>query len=301
MVLYKGCRNANVRLLQDALGCEPDGIFGPITEALVKEFQKEKGLWVDGIVGDKTWALLELASTDASEANIPDIDTGYDVSVTTLRINKHYLPKGQYIETPTKKEYLFLHHTAGWDNPYKVIDQWANDSRGRIATEFVVGGQSIKGDRTDWDGEVVQCIPGNGYGWHLGKNGNQEMHRNSVGIEVCSFGYLKDGKAYTGQLAHPGQICTLKKPFKGYTQWHRYSDAQIDALRELIIHIGDLHQIDIRKGLPELVKDKGADAFEWNVDAYYGRVKGLWSHTNTNKYKWDIFPQPEIMDMLVSL
>ena len=36
----------------------PDSIFGPITEAKVKEFQKSKGLQADGIVGPKTWKAL---------------------------------------------------------------------------------------------------------------------------------------------------------------------------------------------------------------------------------------------------
>ena len=35
-----------------------DGKFGPQTEAAVKDFQTEKGLTVDGIVGPKTWKAL---------------------------------------------------------------------------------------------------------------------------------------------------------------------------------------------------------------------------------------------------
>lgn len=35
-----------------------DGIFGPRTEDIVKQFQREKGLQVDGLVGEKTWAAI---------------------------------------------------------------------------------------------------------------------------------------------------------------------------------------------------------------------------------------------------
>lgn len=35
-----------------------DGDFGWITEAAVKEFQRQHGLRIDGIVGPKTWAVL---------------------------------------------------------------------------------------------------------------------------------------------------------------------------------------------------------------------------------------------------
>jgi peptidoglycan hydrolase-like protein with peptidoglycan-binding domain len=35
-----------------------DGIFGRLTEAAVKAFQKSRGLVVDGIVGPLTWSKL---------------------------------------------------------------------------------------------------------------------------------------------------------------------------------------------------------------------------------------------------
>ncbi len=295
IVLYQGCTGDNVRVIQEALGIDVDGIFGPITEHFVKEYQKNKGLWADGIVGPKTWTMLQLATTDKQEA-----DTQPE-HFADLDIRNHYLPKGEYLEGPTKKEYLFLHHTAGWHNPYKCIDNWGRDNRGRIATEFVIGGPSIFNTNFEYDGEIVKCIPDGGYAWHLGKNGNQAMHTDSVGIEVCNFSYIKDGKCYAGHKVHEDQIVKLDKAFKNKQYWHRYSDKQLNSLKHLIEFIGNRDNIDVRKGLPELVKEKGAAAFEWNVDAYYGRVKGLWTHSNTNKYKSDMFPQQELLDMLISL
>lgn len=35
-----------------------DGIFGPLTEEAVKEFQEKNGLTVDGIVGKNTWTKI---------------------------------------------------------------------------------------------------------------------------------------------------------------------------------------------------------------------------------------------------
>ena len=148
---------------------------------------------------------------------------------------------------------------------------------------------------------MVQAFPEGGYGWHLGKNGSQHMHTHSVGIEVCNFGYVVNGKTYAGTRVDESQIVTLSKPFRGYKTWHRYSDAQIEELKKWILWVGERDSIDVRKGLVEEIKKKGVDGFEFNEDAYYGRVKGMWTHTNVRKDKTDMFPQQELVDMLVSL
>ena len=293
MILKKGSRGKEVKELQEFLEIGADGIFGKGTESSVKKWQSLNNLIADGIVGPATWDAMGLATTDNSE-QIYTTENG-------LIIEKHFLPLGEYKSGPTNKEYVFLHHTAGWQNPFKTIDNWGRDNRGAVATEFVLGGQSIKGNDTKYDGKMVQAFPEGGYGWHLGKNGSQYMHTHSVGIEVNNFGWVKDGKAYQGTRVEESQIVTLDKPFRGHTTWHRYSDAQIEALHKWILWIGKRDGIDIRAGLPALVKEKGADAFEFNEDAYYGRVKGLWTHTNTRKDKSDMFPQQELLDMLTSL
>lgn len=56
--LKRGSRGAEVKTLQGKLNLMADGIFGPLTEEAVKEFQKRKGLTADGIVGAQTWAAL---------------------------------------------------------------------------------------------------------------------------------------------------------------------------------------------------------------------------------------------------
>ena len=293
MLLKIGSRGQQVKDLQEFLGADADGIFGKGTEAAVKEWQTANGLDADGLVGPATWDAMGLATTDDSEKTF-ETSNG-------LIVNRHFLPQGEYKNGPTNKEYLFLHHTAGWHNPFNVIDQWGRDSRGAVATEFVLGGPSVKGNNDEFDGVMVQAFPEGSYGWHLGKNGSQHMHTHSVGIEVCNFGWIKDGKTYAGTKVADSQLVELDKPFRGFKTWHKYSDDQIEALDKWIRWIGERDGIDIRAGLPALVKEKGADAFEFNEDAYYGKVKGIWTHTNTRKDKFDMFPQQELLDMLMSL
>jgi len=54
----RGSRGPTVTAVQEALGIIADGIFGPGTEAHVKEWQAENGLVADGIVGPKTIAAM---------------------------------------------------------------------------------------------------------------------------------------------------------------------------------------------------------------------------------------------------
>lgn len=73
--LSRGSQGQEVRALQDALNYQirrgtplkVDGIFGPMTEARVREFQKANGLVVDGIAGPNTQAQLY----EATEITIP--------------------------------------------------------------------------------------------------------------------------------------------------------------------------------------------------------------------------------------
>lgn len=291
MILKLGSKGEQVKQLQKFLGLVADGSFGPKTESAVKKWQQENRLVADGIVGKQTWNAMGLATTDATDSSkISD----------ELHIKQHYLPKGEYFAGPTKKQWVFIHHTAGWENPYNTISNWAKDTRGAIATEFVIGGPKITNNDLKYDGEIVQAFPTGGYAWHLG-TGNAPIHRNSVGIEVCNFGWIKDGKTYVGTSVNPSQIVTLKKPFRGYSTWHRYSDKQIESLRELLLFIANRDNIDIRKGLPDLIRQKGVDAFDVFDLGLCERTPGLWGHTNVRKDKVDMFPQEELIDMLLSL
>jgi hypothetical protein len=293
MLLKVGSRGKEVKELQEFLNIGADGIFGKGTEASVKKWQSENGLTADGIVGPATWDAMGLATTDFSE-QIYTTENG-------LVIERHFLPVGEYKTGPTNKEYVFLHHTAGWHNPFRTIDHWGRDSRGAVATEFVLGGQSVKGNDNKYDGKMVQAFPEGAYGWHLGKNGSQHMHTHSVGIEVNNFGYIVNGKTYAGTRVEESQIVTLKEPFRGHKTWHKYSDKQIKAIRLWLLWIAERDNIDVREGLPSLIKEKGAKAFDFNPDAYYGKVKGTWTHTNTRKDKFDMFPQEELLEMLITL
>ncbi len=303
-MLKEGSRGPEVKRLQGLLGVSADGVFGPGTKKAVIRFQLGANISTDGIVGNETWALL-ITRGPEREAIDEDTDTMEQYFTTPYgqKIHRHFLPKGEYIEGPVTNDYVFLHHTAGWENPYKCIDQWGRDSRGRVATEFVLGGTKVTNGADDYDGVMVQAFPEGGQGWHLGKTGSGFMNRHSVGIEINNFGYLtSEMKTYAGQTAHESQICKLAEPFKGYTNWHNYSTKQIEELEKWLKYIAERDNIDIRIGLVQWIKKLGpTKAFEFQDDAYYGKVKGLLTHTNVRRDKFDCYPHPDLIDMLLSL
>lgn len=89
MVLKLGSRGNEVKVLQEKLNLKEDGIFGPLTEEAVKDFQRSNGLEVDGIVGANTLSKLNLS---ANKRTIKELivhcsatPEGKDYSVNTIR------------------------------------------------------------------------------------------------------------------------------------------------------------------------------------------------------------------------
>jgi len=323
MILKKGDKGNAVKELQVLLGIKADGDFGTYTEAVVIKFQKSKKLTADGIVGSATMKALSRGGlsidtdrTGFDDSNDKDNKLVYHGSYKTadgLVIDRAYLDSDEYVRDYGKLEptIFFIHHTAGWNNPYATINSWNKDDRGRVCTQYCIGGTSIaKGKYEDskYDGTVVECFPNNYVGWHLGKVGDFNTSKYSSGVEINNFGYAeKQGDKYYNYVnveVPADMVCDLGYKFRGHQYWHKYTDAQIKSLRLLLIHVGKTYpKIDILAGIPKLLKDgvSPKDAFEFNSDVYNGKVKGVWTHTTVRKDKFDCFPQPELVKMLKNL
>ena len=304
-MLKIGSKGPDVKTLQRKLGISADGVFGPMTEKAVERFQLDKNLPVSGIVDNDMWALL--LNLDYAVPEEVDEDTDVKAQYFTTKYNqiihRHFLPKGEYVEGPVNNEYIFLHHTAGGSNPYRCIDHWGRDDRGRIATEFVLGGVNHRNENDEYNGVMVQAFPEGAQGFHLGKTGSGYMNRHSVGLEICSMGYLDENmKTYVGSVCAESQIIQLDEAFKGKLFWHAYSEEQIKATEKWLRYVGERDGVDIRLGLKQFIQKYGpTKGFDFIEDAYYGKVKGLLVHGNVRHGKSDCYPHQDLVDMILSL
>lgn len=316
--------------IQQLFQLDQTGQYDEYTRSAVKNFQLRLAIPSTGLIDDPTLnAMLtrwpSLGKYIDPKVSIPidreedrsrivtDLDATTDLSEISNdpTIEEYLLPSDEYIREKTPKKCIFIHHTAGWDNPFAVVDSWAADTRGRIGTHYVIGGINFKTGDNKYDGQIVNCIPEDYWAYHLGgyqSHGiSPTMQRQSIGIEICNFGYLTKKSngtfvTYTGQIVPTEYVCDLGYSFRGYQYWHKYTDLQLYSLEYLIKSLANKYDIDITKGLQErLLTETHADAFATYNDAITGRVFGILSHTSVRKDKTDCSPQPNLINLLTSL
>lgn len=184
--------------LQKLLGINADGVFGPITEECVKQFQRTHNLDVDGIVGPKTWTALGVKEENTNSKCV-------DPSVV-------YAPlKSCITKIPNRTiKYIAIHYTAGASSaPGRALhmkDSWEKSRR--ASADFGVD-----------DATMVQFNPDlkNYKCWSVGdakktSGGGAQLYgkatnANTISIEICSN--LKKGYD-ASKVNHEGWYYTDK-------------------------------------------------------------------------------------------
>ncbi len=299
-----------------------DGYFGQNTLLAVSNFQRKLNIKADGIVGPQTWSNIlhyEPNSERLTKVNKP-IDIPLNISYIGedgLKIYDCLLSDDEFIRKETNKNTIWLHHTAGGSRPDWSIGGWekdfqkdkngnpVTDSDGllkplRVGTSYVIGRSSSSTSETIWDGKILKAFDDKFWAWHLGIAGKiaQDLNSRSIGIEICNYGPLnlaKDNRFYTyvNKPINESDVVELEKPFKGYKYWEKYTDAQLESTRKLILHLQKKWDIEIEKGI------YNEQWFDYSDD--WLTLGGLRSHSQVRKDKFDIFPQKEMIQMLNSI
>jgi hypothetical protein len=226
------------------------------------------------------------------------------MSLDVTKIKQVPLHKSQYIKEEIKKTQIVLHHTAGNSSGVGTIKMWDTDDRGRIATCVTISGKGQSKDT--YDGEICQAFSSKYWAYHLGIKPDvfranalpyKSIDPLAIGIEICNWGPLtlkKDGKFYNyvNREVPADQVTELATPYKGHKYYHRYTDAQIESVRQLLVYWNKIY------GIPLTYNEKDM----WSVSKNaLSAVSGVYTHNSYRKDKSDIHPCPRMIAMLKSL
>lgn len=199
MLLKLGSNNEDVKKLQAKLGLNPDGDFGPVTEAAVKAWQSRNGLNPDGVVGDNTWSKLGLntpsGAIDLSKlrghvpesviSQIPMIMNKYNIN-TKLRL-AHFLSQCQHESGNFSLVNENLNYSAGrlmeiFPKYFRGKDTRSYDRNPQKIASLVYGNRMGNGAESTGEGYKFR---GRGYIQLTGKD-NYRAFTQSIGEDCVS-------------------------------------------------------------------------------------------------------------------
>ena len=209
------------------------------------------------------------------------------------KIVQERLDSNQYNHEEHPKRQIYLHHTAGGPSATNVA-KFFNSQPGRVATAFIIGAK----------GTIVQCFSSKHWAYHLGLNQEvfneagvtyQSLDKISIGIEICNYGPLTKRNGYyynyLGARVDYTEVEFLDKKYKGHIYWQKYTDAQIESTRQLLVYLCDAYKIP---------RDYYASIFDIDKRALQGD-RGIFTHNSVRKDKSDIYPCPRMITMLKAL
>ena len=211
MLLKNGSKGDDVKKLQEKLGVEAIGTFGPKTEAAVKAWQKANGLTDDGIVGDGTWSKLfgESAPVAAVVKEDVVIPSGGPLNLEKL---KGHIPDAviaQIPETAAKFNITnnlrlahFLSQCGHESGGFKAVSENLNYSADGLKKIF---GKYFPGNLNESYARQPEKIAARVYASRMG-NGDET---SKEGFKFRGRGYIQlTGKAnYTNFTKFIGEDC----------------------------------------------------------------------------------------------
>jgi len=196
------------------------------------------------------------------------------------------LLQDNFFQTTYPKKFLFLHHTCGGNASGAV--SWWNQDKTAVGAPLII----------ERDGSIIETFDTRYWTYALGVKGGTYMERASIHIEIVNYGKLteKDGKFYfvasaTKKYEVPAdQVVTYNNPFRNATYYHKYTDAQVKSVVELVRFLEMDFGMDLKQVTPNF----------WQYqEGFLTKLQpGVWSHTTVRKDKSDIHPQKELIEAL---
>lgn len=302
-----------------------DNYFGQNTLISVTTFQRAVGLKPDGVVGMMVWNKLinydpnpQITATKVPVVNPVSNDIPFKpfyIGQDGFMIYDCLLSEGEYIKSMVRKETIWLHHTNGGSRPDWTIGGWEKDfikdKKGapvldkngnmtplKVGTQYVIGRKSSSTGEELWDGKILRAFDDKYWAYHLSVDSpkNDDLNSKSVAIEICNYGPLtidKSGKFYNRVNKPVMESEVVEVNFKGHKYWEKYTDAQLESARRLMLYVQNKYGIQIQKGI------YNETWFDYNKA--WIENGGIRSYAQVRMDKYDIFPQKEMMQMLNSL
>jgi len=208
-----------------------------------------------------------------------------------MKLVKKHLQNGQYLTQEFEKLSQFLHHTAGMTADGAL--SWWDQTPDRVGTPFVI----------DRDGTDFEAFDPKMWAYHLGVVGDDNWHeKHSINIEIACAGqlYLEDDKfmfyplfpnKVAGKVIPKEDVYTFDEPYKGFKYYHKYTDAQIVAVKERLVQN--------LKEFPLLTfPNDPEDIFDYDESVVEEHKVGIWAHSKVRKDKNDVYPYPPLIAML---
>ena len=219
------------------------------------------------------------------------------MKIGDINISKVTFPRNQYYQTLHTKKQIVFHHTV---SPVGVSGDvaWWRQTASRIATCGIIA----------HDGTFYQCFSSKYWAHHLGvkqtvfkKYGlpaiNTKLNQESIGVEIDSAGGLtkRNGKWYTafGTIMPENRIQHYPNGYRGYFAYEKYTDAQIETFRKLLIYWKE----NSYKNIDYSYND---DIWDVTKRALRGQ-NGIFTHTSYRSDKSDSHPQSELINMLKTI
>ena len=223
------------------------------------------------------------------------------------KIQRIPFSKNRYFTQEFEKKQIFLHHTRSHSTPMDKVNRWKR-SGFKMGAPVIIAGKPGAKDHFQ-DGQIFQCFSAKYWAIHLGlqapenqipfqfrtKVHSRLLEKHSIAVEICNAGHLvwEQGRFYSSfrSVVPEEDVIEYVDKYRQRRFFHKYTDAQIASLKDVLIYLTDKYQI------PKTYQD---EMWGTSVNALEGQ-SGIFTHASVRTDLAECHPQPELVNMLQNI